>query len=257
MPAKILAITNQKGGVGKTTCTVNLAHLLSETKRVLLIDGDPQGNATKCFVTARIAPESDTLTLYSDQPDDPVAPMVISDTLTLLGTHIHLAAVAERTYEVIFDFKSRLFALRDHYDYIIIDCPPNFGYLLNAALISADYILVPIELDIFALDGLSDLMMSIERTRKRHNPLLKVAGIFANKVHGQKTRIEKEIEAELLQIYSKLLLNTQITLSIKIPESHASSKSIFQHAPESQQSHQYRHLADELITRMTTMEARV
>lgn len=256
MTAKIIAIANQKGGVGKTTCAVNLAHLLSETHRVLLIDGDPQGNCTKCFTTDRIPPESDTLSLYSDQADDPVAPMVIHDRLLLLGTHIHLAAVAEKTYEVVFDFKARLFALRDHYDYIIIDCPPNFGYLLNAALISADYILVPIELDIFALDGLRDLLTSIERTRKRHNSQLKVAGIVANKVHGQKTRIEKEIEAEIVQIYSRLLLNTQITLSIKIPESHASSRSIFQHAPESQQAHQYRQLADEIITRMASMEAR-
>lgn len=253
MSAKIIAIANQKGGVGKTTSAINIAHILSETNKVLLIDDDPQGNCTKCFTVDRIAPESDTITLYSDSPSETVAPLVVTDTLALLGTHIHLAAVAERTYEVVFDFKSRLLSLRDHYDYIVIDCPPNFGYLLNAALISADFILVPIELDIFALDGLRDLIQSIERTRKRHNPTLKVAGIVANKVHGQKTRIEKEIETELHHIYSKLLLDTQITLSVKIPESHASSKAVTDHAPNSQQALQYRRLVDELITRMIAM----
>jgi chromosome partitioning protein len=128
MPATIIAVANQKGGVGKTTASVNLAHILSESQRVLLVDNDPQGNATKCFVQERIALDSDTLALYSDNPDDPVAPMVIADRLGLLGTHIHLAAVAERTFEVIFDFRARIHALRDHYDVIVIDCLPNFGY---------------------------------------------------------------------------------------------------------------------------------
>lgn len=256
MPAIILAIANQKGGVGKTTASVNIAHILSESQRVLLVDNDPQGNATKCFIQERVAPDSDTLTLYSDNPDDPVAPMVISDRLGLLGTHIHLAAVAERTFEVIFDFRARIHSLRDHYDIIVIDCLPNFGYLLNAALISADYILVPIEMDIFALDGLRDLMGSVERIRNRHNQGLKMLGILPNKVHGAKTRIEKQIEEELMRLYGRLMLGTQITQSIKIPESHANALAITQHAPDSQQSQQYRQLTDELLSRMATMEAR-
>ena len=257
MTASIIAIANQKGGVGKTTCAVNLAHILSESRRVLLIDNDPQGNATKCFTPDRINHDSDTLTLYSDCPDVPVAPMVIHDQLLLLGTHIHLAAVAERTFEVIFDFRARIHALRDHYDVIIIDCLPNFGYLLNAALISADYILVPIELDVFALDGLRDLMASVERIRNRHNPRLKMIGILANKVHTAKTRIEKQIEEELVHLYDRLLLNTQITLSTKIPESHAFSQSIVQHAPSAPQAQQYRLLTYELLTRMAAiMETR-
>lgn len=257
MPASIISIANQKGGVGKTTCAVNIAHILSESRRVLLIDNDPQGNATKCFTPDRIAHDSDTLSLYSNRPEeDPVAPMVIHDQLLLLGTHIHLSAVAERTFEVIFDFRARLHALRDHFDIIIIDCLPNFGYLLSAALISADYILVPIELDVFALDGLRDLTASVERTRNRHNPHLKMIGILANKVHGAKTRIEKQIEEELVHLYDRLLLNTQITLSTKIPESHAFSQSIVQHAPSAPQAQQYRLLTDELLTRMAAMEIR-
>lgn len=256
MPATIIAVANQKGGVGKTTASVNLAHILSESQRVLLVDNDPQGNATKCFVQERIAPDSDTLTLYSDNPDDPVAPMVIADRLGLLGTHIHLAAVAERTFEVIFDFRARVHALRDHYDVIVIDCLPNFGYLLNAALISADYILVPIELDIFALDGLRDLMSSVERIRTRHNQGLKMLGILPNKVHGAKTKLEKQIEEELIRLYGRLILETQITQSIKIPESHAVARAITQHAPTSQQSLQYRQLTDELLSRIAIMEAR-
>lgn len=256
MPATIIAVANQKGGVGKTTASVNLAHILSESQRVLLVDNDPQGNATKCFVQERIALDSDTLALYSDNPDDPVAPMVIADRLGLLGTHIYLAAVAERTFEVIFDFRARIHALRDHYDVIVIDCLPNFGYLLNAALISADYILVPIELDIFALDGLRDLMSSVERIRNRHNQGLKMLGILPNRVHGAKTKLEKQIEEELMRLYGRLILETQITQSIKIPESHAAARAITQHAPTSQQSLQYRQLTDELLSRIATMEAR-
>lgn len=254
MPATILAAANQKGGVGKTTTSVNVAHILSETRRVLLVDNDPQGNATKCFIQDRVAPDSDTLSLYSENPDDPVAPIVINDRLALLGTHIHLAAVAERTFEVIFDFRARLHALRDHYDFIIVDCLPSFGYLFNAALISADYILVPIELDVFAVDGLRDLVMSVERIRNRHNPNLKIAGILANKVHGAKTKNEKDYEELLSRVYGRLLLTTQITQSTKIPESHAYSRSIVQHAPASPQALQYQLLVEELLDRMGAME---
>lgn len=253
MPATIIAVANQKGGVGKTTASVNLAHILSDTHRVLLVDNDPQGNATKCFVQERISQDSDTLALYSENPDDPVAPLVIKEQLGLLGTHIHLAAVAERTFEVIFDFRTRIQSLRDHYDIILIDCLPSFGYLLNAALISSDFILVPIEMDIFALDGLSDLINSVERIRNRHNHSLRILGILPNKVHGAKTRNEKDIEAELNHHYGRLLLDTQITLSTKIPESHVRSRSITQHAPDSQQAIQYQNLTQELLTRMAKM----
>lgn len=256
MSARIIAIANQKGGVGKTTTAVNLSYIFSETQRVLLIDNDPQGNATKGFTLDRVAPESDTLSLYSEEIDNPIAPIVATDNLCVLGTHIHLAAVAERTFEVIFDFRARINSLRDYYDLIIIDCLPNFGYLLNAALISSDYLVVPTELDIFALDGLRDLMQSVERIRNRHNPNLTVLGIVPNKVNGAKTRIQKNIEEELVRLYDGLMLETQITQSTKIPESHAYSQAITDHAPSSAQAKQYRALAEELMARMDRMETR-
>lgn len=255
MSARIVAIANQKGGVGKTTTAVNLSYIFSEKQRVLLVDNDPQGNATKSFTVGRVAQESDTISLYSEGLETPIAPLVVTDQLCVLGTHIHLAAVAEKTFEVIFDFRARINSLRDHYDLIIIDCLPNFGYLLNAALISADYLVVPTELDIFALDGLRDLMQSVERIRNRHNPNLNVLGVLANKVNGAKTRIQKSIEEELAHLYGGLMLDTQITQSTKIPESHAYSQAITDHAPSSAQAKQYRALAAELIGRIERMES--
>lgn len=256
MPAIVLAVANQKGGVGKTTASVNIAHILSESLRVLLVDDDPQGNATKCFIQERVSPDSDTLALYSENPEDPVAPIVISSNLWLLGTHEHLTEVTERSFEVIFDFRARIHALRDFYDVIVIDCLPSFGYLFNAALISSNYILVPIELDIFSIDGLQALMKNVERLRSRHNPTLKILGILPNKVHGAKTKVEKQIEQGLMHIYGRLVLDTQITQSTKIPESNFNARPIVEHAPDSQQSAQYRQLTQELLTRIKTMEAR-
>jgi len=246
--ACVTAISNQKGGVGKTTLSLNLGKGLAALgHRVLLIDNDPQANLTAGVLDDPSLLTAHTHGLYNSGD---VTPQMVEQNLFLIGADIHLATVAEQTFEVIFDFKESLQGLQDSFDFILIDCLPSFGYLSAAAHIAADNVLIPTKLAMFGLDGLRDLFKSLSNTKRRHNKALTPLGIVFNHVEGAKTRFENEIEDSLVNEYGNLIFNTQITRSIKVEESHAFNQSMMQYNKNSKQAHQFNALVEEYIDRV-------
>ena len=264
MAAKTVAVTNQKGGVGKTTSSCNLAKNLSgRGKRVLLVDNDPQGNQTKLifddeipeeiiFINEEGKPEAgpaNTHTLYEEGRD--VRPYQVSENLYIFGTNKKLAGMnSEDVIEVGIPFKEKLTEIAEDFDYIIIDCLPGWGTLLNSALLSANYVLIPTELDGFAVDGIAQLYKTVGAVKKHMNPNLQVLGIFANKVDGRRVQVQRHYKQDICERFGDAVLEHEITMSVKVAEANAMNKSVAEYMPTLTQTHQYERLASEILERM-------
>ncbi|MET4696877.1 ParA family protein [Endozoicomonas lisbonensis] len=264
MTAKILAVTNQKGGVGKTTSSCNVAkELCSRNKRVLLVDNDPQGNQTKLIFGDDIPEEifyiddqgksrsgpANSYTLYEEGRE--VEPYRVSDYLSIFGTNKKLAGMnSEDVIEVGIPFKEKLTDIAQQFDYIIIDCLPGWGTLLNSALLTSDYVLIPTELDGFAVDGIAQLYKTVGSVKKHLNPGLQVLGIFANKVDGRRVQVQRHYKQDIRERFGDAMLEHEITASVKVAEANALNQSVAEYMPTLTQTHQYQRLATEILERM-------
>lgn len=247
---KIVSIINQKGGVGKTTIAFNLLKGLGAAgKRVLAIDNDPQGNLTSCFLEKPEDLKSHILSIYNDVSSI-IKPQKIDSNIHLIGSTIHLAKIADNDFEIIFKLKEWISGNDLSYDYIIIDCLPSFGYLNMAAMNASDYVLIPVTASPFSLSGMGDLLINVEKTRKRLNKKLKIAGILINLVEGRSTTIGQELEALLRESYAEILFPAVIHKSVKIEESPSFHKSIMEYAPKSKQSNEYELFIQEFLKRI-------
>ena len=253
-PARIIAMCNQKGGVGKTTSTINLAAALAEYgRRVLIVDFDPQGAAS---VGVGINPHELDKTIYnllmerSVKVEDVLRHTSVPG-LDLLPANIDLAAaevqlVSEVARESILARVLR--PITDSYDVVLIDCQPSLGLLTVNALTASHGVVIPLECEFFALRGVAMLVETIEKVRDRLNPRLVLDGILATK-YDSRTLHSREVVARVEEAFGSRLLHTVIARTVKFPDASVAAESILAYAPSSAAAAAYRQLARELIAR--------
>ena len=250
---KILAIINQKGGVGKSTTAVNLAAALGAmNKEVLLVDLDPQGNATSGYgIDKRELDGCVYDALLGETPVEEVILACVGKGVDVLPSTIHLAgAEVELVNEMAREnrLKSALGSLRGRYDYILIDCPPSLGLLTINALVAADKLLVPIQCEFYALEGVTKLLDSMNRVKKMLNPSLDIFGIVMT-MYDSRTNLSNQVVNEVRSFFGKTVFETMIPRTVKLSEAPSYGQPIIEYAPDNKGTEAYNELAREVIAR--------
>ena len=248
---KIIAVANQKGGVGKTTTCVNLcAALTKEGKRVLLCDSDPQGNATSAMGVDKNRQQAGTYNVIVDNVSVRSAIIktkygdVLPSNKELSGAVVELVNMENREYKL----KDVLNSIRGDYDYILIDCPPSLELLTLNALTAADTVLIPVQCEYFALEGLSDLMNTIRLIKKRLNPGIAIEGIVLTMYDGR-TNLSLQVAGEVKKFFKDSVFSTVIPRNVRLSEAPSHGKPVLAYDYASKGSQAYIQLAREIIER--------
>ena len=250
----VISFTNQKGGVGKTTSAVSIAACLAKRgKKVLLVDMDPQGNTTSGVGVGKkqvkhsvydaligaVAPEETVVVTKFKNLS------VIPSTISLAGAEFELQTMERREGCA----KKMLADLRNKYDYVIIDCPPTLGLLTINALVASDGMVIPMQCEYYALEGLSQLMISVKKIKKLYNPTLQLTGILLTMYNGRLV-LTTQVVAELKKYYADKLFNVPVTRSVKLSEAPGFGEPICYYEPSGKSALQYMAIAKELTLRI-------
>ena len=250
---KIIAIINQKGGVGKSTTAINLGAALGEMgKQVLLVDLDPQGNASSGLgVEKSLIQKCIYDVLLNDVPlEDVIIPDIAEGldiapaTINLAGAEVELVSEMARENRL----KDAVGSMRGKYDFILIDCPPSLGLLTVNALVAADKLLIPIQCEFYALEGVTKLLESMKRVKSRLNPTLDIYGILLT-MYDSRTTLSKQVVDEVREYFGRLVFSTPIPRTVKLSEAPSFGQPITQYDPKGRGSLSYIELAKEVIAR--------
>ena len=250
---KVIAIINQKGGVGKSTTAINLSAALGEMgKQVLLIDLDPQGNSSsglgveknrvsRCIYDALLndIPLTDIII-----PDVSKGLDVVPATINLAGAEVELVSEMARENRL----KDAIGSMRGRYDYVFIDCPPSLGLLTINALVAADKLLIPIQCEFYALEGVTKLLDSMKRVKSRLNPSLDIYGVLLT-MSDNRTTLSRQVSDEVRRFFGKIVFETSIPRTVKLSEAPSFGQPITQYDPTGKGAQSYIDLAKEVISR--------
>ena len=256
MPARILAVANQKGGVGKTTTAINLATALAiaDDKRVLLVDMDPQANLTSGVgLKGQSAPAGTVYHALTSDVEDPAAfvlptPIELMSLMpadrNLTGAEVELVSLPDRERRM----RMVLDPLRDRYDYIFIDTPPSLGLLTLNALVAADAVVIPLNCEYFALEGLADLVATLRRVRAALNPTLDIAGVLLT-MYDERTNLGQQVARDIRAFFQDRVYTTVIPRNIRLGEAPSHGMPAILYDVKSRGAEAYLSLAREVLTR--------